>query len=237
MKKPSSTRVILEVDALERMMAKNCRCLRCNGEVEISLKTVCLATSVVLRCQRPTCGYIYYSEPPSEVLVDEDEQIDNREMSTDYAINILYVLGFMSCGDGGTEAARLLGLLGLPNDTTMETRSFGIIEDRISVKVQEVTDEILNENLIEEARLSMESSSVQDMNDFQLRKHALDNSDFVLCRAKYPLIMCSFDMGWQQRGSAHRYNSQSGHALLIGGRTRKPIGFVVKSKRCNYCLL
>ena len=72
----------------------------------------------------------------------------------------------------------------------------------------------------------------QDMNNFQLWKHALDNSDFVLCCAKYP-----FDMGWQQRGSAHHYNSQSGHALLIGGWTRKLIGFVVKSKQCNYCLL
>ena len=238
MKKPTSTRVIVEVESLKTTIVKNCRCRQCNGEVEISLKTVCLATSVILRCQSPSCGYIYYSEPPAQVDLEEDDLLaDKRERSTDYAINILYVLGFISCGDGCTEAARLLGLLGLPNDTTMETRSFGIIEDRISRKVQEVTEEILMENLIEEAKLSMEASTVQDMNDFHLWKHALNNSDFVLCQNKYPLIMCSFDMRWQQRGSAHRYNSQSGHALLIGGRSRKPIAFVVKSKRCNYCLL
>ena len=48
--------------------------------------------------------------------------------------------------------------------------------------------------------------------------------------------MCSFDMGWQQRGNGHRFNSLSGHALLIGGRSRKPIAFTVKSKLCIYCV-
>jgi hypothetical protein len=39
----------------------------------------------------------------------------------DFAMNLLYVIGFLSCRDGGTEAGRVLGLLfGLPNDTTME---------------------------------------------------------------------------------------------------------------------
>jgi hypothetical protein len=48
---------------------------------------------------------------------------DNYERTTDYAVNVLYVLGFMSMGDAHTEAGRLLGLLGLPNDTTMERES------------------------------------------------------------------------------------------------------------------
>jgi hypothetical protein len=50
---------------------------------------------------------------------------------SDYSLNVLYVLAFITCGDGGAEAAKLLGLLGLANDTTMETRSFQIIEERI----------------------------------------------------------------------------------------------------------
>jgi hypothetical protein len=55
-----------------------------------------------------------------------------RERSTDYAVNVLYVLGFISSGDGGCEAAQVLGMHGLPNDTTMESRSFVTIEERIS---------------------------------------------------------------------------------------------------------
>jgi hypothetical protein len=38
----------------------------------------------------------------------------------DYAVNVLYVLGFLSVGDGASEAQRLLGLLDLPNLASME---------------------------------------------------------------------------------------------------------------------
>ena len=44
-----------------------------------------------------------------------DNNEDDYERVTDYAVNVLYVLSFLSCGDGGNEAARVLGLLGLPN--------------------------------------------------------------------------------------------------------------------------
>jgi hypothetical protein len=69
-------------------------------------------------------------------------------------VNVLYVLGFMSMGDAHTEAARLLGLLGLPNDTTMESRSFAIIEQRIGPIIRSLCDEIVRDNVIEEAQLS-----------------------------------------------------------------------------------
>jgi hypothetical protein len=42
-------------------------------------------------------------------------------------------------------------------------------------------------------------------------------------------------MAWQQRNSGHRYNSASGHGLLVGGLTRKPILMNVKSKLCSVC--
>jgi hypothetical protein len=60
----------------------------------------------------------------------------------------IYVLGFLSCGDGSKEAAHILGLLGLPNDTTtMETRSFNIIEERISPTLQQIGEEVLLQTL------------------------------------------------------------------------------------------
>jgi hypothetical protein len=42
-------------------------------------------------------------------------------------------------------------------------------------------------------------------------------------------------MAWQQRSSGNRYASPSGHALFVGGHTRKPIAFIIKSKICSYC--
>jgi hypothetical protein len=91
------------------------------------------------------CGFIHYSDPRALVNINSK---DNRERSTDYAINVLYVVGFLSVGDRGTEAARLLGLLGLANSTTMKTRSFTIIEERISPSIRTVTNNMLLENNI-----------------------------------------------------------------------------------------
>jgi hypothetical protein len=122
----------------------------------------------------------------------------------------LYVIGFIACGEGCTEAARLLGLLGLPNDTTMARRSFGIIEDRISNKVQELTTTLLLENLVEEAWLTMEASNAHDENDFQLwRASVLNPTGMVLSKKnKYPPLMCSFDMGYGMATKEQRQQIQ-----------------------------
>jgi hypothetical protein len=146
-----------------------------------------------------------------------------------------YVLGFISCGDGCTEAARVLGMLGLPNDTTMETRSFNIIEERISKHIEAVNKEILEENLTEEVKIAMERSPWNNSNDFELWKASLTNKQVRLSEARYPMVGCSFDMGWQQRSSDNQYNSASRHALLVGEFTCKPITFMLMSKRCNFC--
>jgi hypothetical protein len=233
-KKPDATRVIMDADGLKTTLEENCRCKKCNGPLTVSLVTVlCLATNIMMYCKNARCGFIYYSPPPSEVLLERD---NNKKRSTDYAINILYVLGFMSCGDGCVKAARVLGLLGLSNDTTMETRSFGLIENRISNGIQEVTRSILLDNLVEEACLSMENTDFQDRNDYDQWKQSIEDDAFVLSKNKWPRLVCSFDMGWQQRASGVRYNSQSGHGLLVGGLTRKPICYSLKSKRCNFCI-
>jgi hypothetical protein len=50
-------------------------------------------------------------------------------------------------------------------------------------------------------------------------------------------VKALFDMAWQQRNLGKRYNSASGHALFVGGITRKQAYFIVlvKSKICNFC--
>jgi hypothetical protein len=158
MKKPEPTRLFIEYDSLKKCMEKNCRCPRCNGPVEMKVKTLCLASNVMLCCTDLDCGYVDVSDLPATAEImnpNIGNPLVDRERSTDFAIiNVLYVLGFICCGDGGTEAGRLLGLLGLPNDTTMQSRSFGIIEERISPFIQSVTNQILLENLTEEVRLT-----------------------------------------------------------------------------------
>jgi hypothetical protein len=66
------------------------------------------------------CGYIDVSNLPATAEIGA--KVDDRNRSTDYSINVLYVLEFLSSGDGCTEASKMLGILGLPNDTTMQSK-------------------------------------------------------------------------------------------------------------------
>ena len=42
-------------------------------------------------------------------------------------------------------------------------------------------------------------------------------------------------MGWQKRSSGRRYASSSGHAFIIGARSKGIIGMVLYSKACQKC--
>jgi hypothetical protein len=147
-KKPAANQIIIETSALEDIIENTCHCCsECLGPVDVSYRTICLATSVHLTRRDELWGFVYHAPCPAAASLGEAK---SRECSTDYALNIQYVLGFIASGDGGVEASRLLGLMGLPNDTTMETRSFLNIKDRISSFIQELSKDIPLENLVEE---------------------------------------------------------------------------------------
>jgi len=122
--------------------------------------------------------------------------------------------------------------MGLPNDTTMDGRSFHIIEERIGPIIRALTDEMLLENLTEEVRLSCDNES-----DFETWKRAVDPSVATppLPKERCPRISASNDTAWQQKGSGHTHNSPSGHSLMFGHHARKPLVYAVKSKACNFC--
>jgi len=157
---------------------------------------------------------------------------DNCNRTTDCAVNVLHVLGMICDGNGCSEAAKMLGLLGLPNDETMEGRSFHTIEECIGRIICELTDEMLLKNLTEEAHLSMDNQS-----DFDTWKRLIDPTTATtpLPEERHPRINCCSDTAWQQKGSGHTHNSPSGHSLMFGHHTRKPLLCQVKSKLHNCC--
>jgi hypothetical protein len=158
------------------------------------------------------CAYTCDLDRPITTTIHAEDKHAHERM-TDYAINVLYVLGFISVGDGCTEAARLPGLLGLPNDTTMMNRSFGIIiEDRIGRFVRQLCEEIIASNMNEEAKLLMNEC---DYNVWKMWTADEANIGPVPVD-RMPKIDASYDMAWQQKGSGHQYNSQSGHGSLFG---------------------
>jgi hypothetical protein len=231
--KPVNKRVVIEVDNIDN--AIGClACNQCGDPVKVTIQTVCLASSIGIECTNEDCGFLYHPEPPAGTTIHL-ERNDNFERSTDYAVNVLYVLSFISMGDGPTEAGRQLGLLGLPNDTTMQSRSFSIIEGRISPIIRELCKDIILNNLKEEAKLSMEASGIHDEHDYKVWKDSLTDKSIKLSIAKMPKLHGSYDMAWQQKGSGHQYNSVSRHGTIVGRRTRKVIALVIKCKVCNQC--
>jgi hypothetical protein len=183
--KPSNTRFILEVAQLDKIFDE-LGCPKCGQPLVLNLQTVCIATHIGIECSdKEGCKYFLHPQTPSETTIHWNDAVrDKRERNTDFAVNVLYVLAFIGMGDGPTEAGRLLGLLGLPNDTSMGTRSFGIIKERIAVIIRELCDEIIEENLIAEAKVSM-LASTQDSFHFELWKSALtDKTTRQLCCQK-----------------------------------------------------
>lgn len=51
----------------------------------------------------------------------------------------------------------------------------------------------------------------------------------------HPMVCISYDMGWQKRSSGHKYDSMSGHGMMVGQNTNKVLGYRVKSKDCRTC--
>ena len=153
------------------------------------------------------------------------------QRQTDYAINILWVLGFLTSGDGGTEAGRLMGLLGLPHSTFMQKRFFTSIESRISPHIIGLCDEVLASNLNDEVRLFYNNKRNDEgvlMYDLWLRKELQSPAD-------WPKLPMSTDMAWQKRSSGKRYDSLSGHALLCTTTFRKPVIKEMLAKSCRIC--
>jgi len=147
------------------------------------------------------------------------------QRSTDCAVNTLYVLSFLTMGDGGMEASKLLGLLGLPNSTTMEKRTFGTLENRIGPVLQELCQETLDENL-DRAVLRSFNNDQAKFDDWKQNRLPQD---------EFPRVPSATDMAWQKRSSGRNCCSLSGHGFFVDCLTRKPIAMCVKAKNCRRC--
>ena len=151
-----------------------------------------------------------------------------------YEVNVLCVLSFLVCGDGGgVKAGRLLGLLGLNNATTMGPRSFGIVEEYIGPVIQQHADEIIQQNLVEEVRLHFGDKKDGDGNlysDLWEQGNLPANNHEM-----WPQLIGSRDMAWQGRASGNQHNSLTGDGLVFGALTRKAIACAVISKGCSSC--
>ena len=99
------------------------------------------------------------------------------------------------------------------------------IEQKLSPIICQITSNELDQALEEEVYLQLKEENRV--------------SDFVKWKKKESirrlLLTVSYDMGWQQKASGCKYDSNNGHGLLIESLSRKVIAFKVKSKSCRIC--
>lgn len=234
-KKPPETRVVLERIPLAALMERHMKCPKCQSAVKVSFPTKMIASTVRVDCADLCCGFVDIEKPivASPQLPEGARQINRN---SDAAINILFVLAFLSKGCGGTEAAHVLGLLGLPNSTTMDGSSFGSIEKQVGPTVlQKLADEVVYNNQLDEEVKSFYNGRKHPQLGTPLydmwRERKLDKESEEL----WPRLTVSADMGWQGRSSGNAFNSLSGDALLVRALTRKPVAWYVMSRSCSFC--
>ena len=221
-----SSRSIIENNTLSELIRKHCVCRFCHGELHLTFPAVCIATIPTLSCTKCSCT------AKAEIRATTLPRSGHVKM-TDYVINTEFVGACISCGDGGAEAGRILGLLDLPNSASMEKTSFSKIESGISEAIQGVSQEALDTNLVEEVRLSMDDDPEFEFQNWNNAVSSGVHDNYPL--SSYAKISISCDMGWQKRSSGRSYSSTSGYEFLIGMKTKKPIAVLIRSKFCRIC--
>jgi hypothetical protein len=150
---PKPTQVILEVNNVQEAISESSVCKNCRRKaLEFRTKNVGVATTPSIVCTH--CGRDTHSSPAKTGI---GPSYENRRCLTDYAVNVLYVLGFLTVGDGSCEAQRILDLLDLPSPTTMERTSFPRIEKEISPFIIGIGEDTMKNNLIDEVAQSLDS--------------------------------------------------------------------------------
>lgn len=226
---PSPVHSIIENSSFIDLVETALVCKKCRGKVVASISTTCVASTPIVDCSKCSMQYI----PESSFKTDLPDDNRSQRKMTDHGVNILYVLAFIASGDGGVEAQKVLGFVGLPNYCSMEKTSFPRIERAMDPYIRQITDAALREQMVKEVEATVGKDF--PMEKFQRWKESLVNPSIVLPLEDRPKVSVSMDMGWQKRSSGMRYDSLSGHAALCGTLTRKPIMIDLKSKFCRVC--
>lgn len=78
--KPTHTRVILEVSQLEQVFQKF-PCPDCGDNLELNLRTVCIATYIRLDCNNKRCSFVSDYDKPCTTTMHVDDRGDYERMT------------------------------------------------------------------------------------------------------------------------------------------------------------
>lgn len=144
-----ASRSIVDNESLVNLVDASAVCRCCHGQLELTLPTVCVASLPQLQCVNPNCELQTTKSVPSSTGIP---QAGSWQTMTQYAINVLFVLSFIACGDGGVEAARFLGFLAIGKVASMAKSSFSDIERKLGPFLCLVAEAAMMQNMFAEVK-------------------------------------------------------------------------------------
>ena len=218
---------LIDLHSLVSMIEKNTVCKFCGSVVQVAEETVGISTSLKLECTCETCNN---KEETSNHRTHFPSNRGNYKSVESYASNVFFVLGLQQIGAGASECGIVITYLNLPNSASFKSKSFNRIESCIRPTVKKLTQQSIECALQEEIKKTILEEKPPRARVSLLRKF----NERSIEKEDVPLTIC-YDMGWNKRSSGTRYDSVSGHGLMIGGYTKKVIGYKSLSKECSVC--
>jgi len=183
-------------------------------KLDIRHNTYGLATSLEIHC--PTC------KSSGKIMAKKRREFFGRSDLCHYDINVKYCTALQLMGVGGEHAAIMAAFLDLP-EAHKWPRQFSVLEKHLFKYLDRIKEEsqiLAAEEEVEETLIDNDNVVLQTYLERDTPIHRVD---------------ASFDMGWQVRSSGGKYGSSTGHALLIGARTKKVLDSVIFNKKCGIC--
>ena len=185
--------------------------------IKLTVDTVGIATE--LKC---SCNNEHFFVTKRKQIKWQDKTRKNAGVK--FASNVLFCLALQLIGGARSEADTILSYLNHPHGSsiknrmlTVENKLGHVIRDIGSEQMRAALEEEILEQLIEESR---EEDFVKWKRGEKIRR---------------VFLTVSFDMGWNKRSTGTRYDSNTGHALLVGARLKKIVAMRVFSKDCAIC--
>ena len=189
--------------------------------VKVTEETVGIATT--LKCSCDAHGTLFRTKVSKTNYKNNKNGYKSYES---FALNCMLVLSMQQVGAAGSETDRLLSFLNLPNANAFRRDRFKSVEDSIGREIRKYSNKIIEEAIDEEVLLTLTKQNREE--SFQLWKDGLLDANSIK-------IKVSYDMGWNKRSSGNKYDSTSGHGIVIGALSKKILAVKTYSRSCVVC--
>ena len=237
---PGSRHIILYLPHLLNFICNNFVCRRCQRRVSSDdLKHLLVGVAGAVNWTCAGCSHVDQISPLKKATSNGEDlsinystnKMQYQRMSnfarynspaSDYSLNWRFNLLLQQIGGGILEANSICSMLDLRPSVY---QSFRDLEQKIGMVQVNYGKFIIHNNLLQE----MSASPLVDVTAFFTSTEPSNKP-----RLRHSLSI-QLDTGWSNRGSGRSYNSDSGHSVMFGNKTKKIVSCYPMSKRCAKC--